>query len=75
MYHGANSFAKENYRETTSAGFGCIGPVPDNRGASEYGRWQSLPPADGWVPGLRFAVAKLRIKIAAGFSVESGFLS
>src|ERR1022692_3507776 len=42
MYHGANSFAKENYRETTSAGCGCHRPFPDNRCASEYGRWQSL---------------------------------
>src|SRR5258708_5447406 len=41
MYHGANSFAKENYRETTHAGFGCFSSVPDNRGASEYGRWLS----------------------------------
>ena len=41
MYHGANSFAKENYRETTHAGFGCNRSVPDNCGASEYGRWLS----------------------------------
>ena len=32
IYHGTNSFAKENYRETTYPGFGCNGPVPDNRG-------------------------------------------
>src|ERR1035437_3974902 len=38
MYHGANSFAKENYRETTYAGIGCTGPVPDKRGASKLGR-------------------------------------
>jgi hypothetical protein len=38
MYHGANSFAKENYRETIHAGFGCNHPVPGNRGASKYGR-------------------------------------
>jgi hypothetical protein len=38
MYHGANSFAKEIYRETIYAGFGCIGDVPDICGASKYGR-------------------------------------
>ena len=38
MYHGANSFAKEFYRETTYAGFGCNGSIPDNRGASKSGR-------------------------------------
>src|ERR1039458_8798504 len=38
MYHGANSFAKENYRETIHAGIGCNHPVPGNRGASKSGR-------------------------------------
>ena len=38
MYHGANSFAKENHRETIHAGFGCNYPVYHNRGASKYGR-------------------------------------
>src|SRR5208282_1124449 len=42
MYHGANSFAKENYRETTHAGFGCNNSVPHNHGASKYGGWRSL---------------------------------
>jgi hypothetical protein len=44
MYHGANSFAKEIYRETISAGVGCNNPLSNNRSASEYGRWQSHPP-------------------------------
>src|SRR5208337_5225136 len=52
MYHGTNSFAKENYRETTHAGFGCTGPVCDNRGASKYGRWQSHAPYHLHPPGL-----------------------
>src|ERR1039458_2709066 len=54
MYHGANSFAKEHYRETTHAGLGCNNPVSDNRGASKYGRWQSPAPWDHHLhpPGL-----------------------
>ena len=59
MYHGANSFAKEHYRETTYAGFGCNSPVFDNRGTPEYGRWQPHAPRDHLhPPGLhRAAVA------------------
>jgi hypothetical protein len=41
IYHGTNSFAKENYCETIHAGFGGNRSLPDNRGASKYGRWQS----------------------------------
>jgi len=54
MYHGANSFAKENYRETTHAGCGCTGPVPDKRGTSKLGRRQSPAPWDYHLhpPGL-----------------------
>jgi hypothetical protein len=40
MYHGANSFAKEYYRETTDAGCGCTGAIPDNRDSSEHGGWK-----------------------------------
>src|SRR5208282_1349276 len=52
MYHGANSFAKENYRETIPAGFGCNYPVYHNRGASKSGRSAH---ALLYPPGLRAA--------------------
>jgi hypothetical protein len=70
MYHGANFFAKENYRETTDAGFGCNGAVPDNRGASKYGRWLSRAP-HLYPPGLPLSRCSESGKgFAAGFSVE-----
>ena len=60
MYHGANSFAKENYRETIHAGFGCNSPVPDNRGASKYGRGRSHARAlDLYPPGLQRGADKV----------------
>jgi len=52
MYHGANFFAKENYRETTDAGFGCNRALPDDRRASKYGRWQSHASRELPHPGL-----------------------
>jgi hypothetical protein len=70
MYHGANSFAKEIYRETTYAGFGCIGNVPDIRGASKFGR---QPRTLLHSPGLLYARGELLVAwngIAAPFSVE-----
>jgi hypothetical protein len=61
MYHGANSFAKENHRETTYAGFGCFDPFPGNRDASTNGGWHThavLQPA-----GLPTAAIQLRNKL------------
>ena len=46
MYHGANSFAKETYRDTTHAGFGCNSSVPHNYRASNYGGWRSHAPRE-----------------------------
>src|ERR1700686_4095155 len=70
MYHGANSFAKENYRETTHAGFGCSSTFPDNRGTPEYGRWLSRAP-DLYLSGLPLSsCSQTRKDFAAGFSVE-----
>jgi hypothetical protein len=70
MYHGANSFAKENYRETIYADFGCFGNVPDNRSASKFGRQSRtvLHP-----PRLLCTGDELLAKrgtVAAAFSVE-----
>jgi hypothetical protein len=41
IYHGANSFAKEHYREKTHSGFGCTRAVCYDLRASDDGRWQS----------------------------------
>jgi len=70
MYHGANSFAKENYRETTYAGFGRNRSIPHDRGASKYGGWQSRAP-HLYHPGLPLSRCSQTGKgFAAGFSVE-----
>jgi hypothetical protein len=34
MYHGANSFAKENNHDRIHAGFGCTGAASDTGGTS-----------------------------------------
>jgi hypothetical protein len=68
MYHGANSFAKENYRETIHAGIGCNHPVPGNRGASKSGR----EPRSNLYP-RRLHLAGVRKELRRGSS--EGFLS
>src|ERR1039457_2447958 len=69
MYHGANSFAKELYRETFHAGFGRARPLPHHRIASKYGRWQSVASPDRWqsrvsAPGLPLYVLAIPERIA-----------
>jgi hypothetical protein len=73
MYHGANSFAKEHYRETIHAGFGCNNSVPYNRGASESGRWHAH--AHLYAERLHQAPTAELGGDCGSFSVEKGALS
>lgn len=67
MYHGANSFAKEIYRETTYAGLGRFDPVPGNRNASPNGRSSHAVLQRAGLPTAAIPLGK---GLATGFSVE-----